>query len=150
MKIFKSFALIAISALTVLSGCSKEDDDNNVEGSQTIAALVSTNSNFTLLKTAVVRAGLVETLSASGTYTVFAPDNSAFQAAGLGSEQAINAIAVDQLRAIILYHVLGKRYSADAIPSGTTELGTASQANVYVTKKSNGVFVNGAAVKQAT
>ena len=129
----------------MLVSCKKEE----AVPAKTIATLVTENSNLSLLRAAVVRAGLVETLSGQGTFTVFAPDNSAFAAAGLGTEAAINAVPEATLRQIILYHVLAQEYASGSIPSATTELATAAQANAYVTKNSNGVFVNGAAVTTA-
>jgi uncharacterized surface protein with fasciclin (FAS1) repeats len=55
--------------------------------------------------TAVQEAGLVETLSGDGPFTVFAPTNDAF--AKIPSDQ-LNAILADrdQLTAILTYHVL--------------------------------------------
>ncbi|MBW0160627.1 MAG: fasciclin domain-containing protein [Sediminibacterium sp.] len=137
--------MLACLPLFALVSCKKDE----AAPAKTIATLVTENANLSLLRTAVVRAGLVETLSGQGTFTVFAPDNNAFAAAGLGTEAAINAVPEATLRQIILYHVLGQEYTSGAIPSATTELASAGQANVYVTKNTNGVFVNGAAVTTA-
>lgn len=141
IKHIKVFMLASMLFL-MLSSCKKDE----AVPAKTIAALVTENANLSLLRTAVVRAGLVETLSGQGTFTVFAPDNNAFAAAGLGTEAAINAIPEATLRQILLYHVLGQEYISGNIPSATTELTTAGDARVYVTKNSNGVFVNGSAV----
>lgn len=137
--------MLASMLLFMLVSCKK---DEAVPG-KTIAALVTENANLSLLRAAVVRAGLVETLSGQGTFTVFAPDNTAFTAAGLGTEAAINAVPEATLRQILLYHVLPQEYASGSIPSATTELNTAADARLYVTKNSNGVFVNGAAVTAA-
>lgn len=126
----------------MLVSCKKEE----AAPAKTIATLVTENSNLSLLRTAVVRAGLVETLSGQGTFTVFAPDNNAFAAAGLGTEAAINAVPEATLRQIILYHVLAQKYVSGSIPTATIQLATAAESDVYVTKNSNGVFVNGSAV----
>ncbi|HEK20777.1 MAG: beta-Ig-H3/fasciclin [Mucilaginibacter sp.] len=148
MKTKKIFGMIAICMLSIITGCSKKND-NMTSSNQSIAVLVSSNANLSLLKAAVVRAGLVETLSGSGTFTVFAPDNDAFAAAGLGSEDKINAVPVATLKNILLYHVSGQVYDSGSITTGTTEINTAFQAKAYVTRNSNGIFVNGAVVKQA-
>ncbi|MCH5719466.1 fasciclin domain-containing protein [Niabella hibiscisoli] len=95
--ILKIALLTAIPALA-LTSCGKDDDGMMPDNSKSITALVSENPNLSLLKVAVIRAGLAETLSAKGTFTVFAPDNAAFQAAGLGTEAAINAIAAEDLK----------------------------------------------------
>lgn len=147
MKTKKIFGLIAVCMLSIITGCSKKND--NMTSNQSIAVLVSSNANLSLLKAAIVRAGLTETLSGSGTFTVFAPDNDAFAAAGLGSEDKINAVAVTTLKNILLYHVSGQVYDSGSIATGTTEITTALQAKAYVSRNTNGVFVNGAFVKQA-
>ncbi|MBL7704156.1 MAG: fasciclin domain-containing protein [Taibaiella sp.] len=147
MSNIKMLLLTCLVALGMFSSCKKDENDMVTEKS--IGTLVAENQNLTLLKAAVVRAGLLETLSGNGTFTVFAPDNAAFQAAGLGTEAAINAVPVEDLKKIVLYHVLGQRYASGAIPDGTNELSSVENINTYVTKNMNGVFVNGAKVTTA-
>lgn len=141
------FSFLALS-LIVLS-CDDNDDDYMTQTDKNIATLVSERSDLSLLRAAVTRANLGATLSGSGSFTVFAPTNDAFTAAGLGTEAAINAVPVETLRNILLYHVFTQKYAAANIPSGTTELTTASNSKAYVSKKSNGVYVNGAMVTTA-
>lgn len=141
------FSFLALS-LIVLS-CDDNDDDDMTQTDKNIATLVSERSDLSLLRAAVTRANLGATLSGSGSFTVFAPTNDAFTAAGLGTEAAINAVPVETLRNILLYHVFTQKYAAANIPSGTTELTTASNSKAYVSKKSNGVYVNGAMVTNA-
>lgn len=141
------FSFLALS-LIVLS-CDDNDDDDMTQTDKNIATLVSERSDLSLLRAAVTRANLGATLSGSGSFTVFAPTNDAFTAAGLGTEAAINAVPVETLRNILLYHVFTQKYAAANIPSGTTELTTASNSKAYVSKKSNGVYVNGAMVTTA-
>lgn len=140
--------LLAIMPLFIFAACS--EDDTPPQQQKTIAALVSETTDLSLLKAAVVKTGLVETLSkADGTFTVFAPTNEAFKAAGLDTEEKINGYPVEDLKKIVLYHVLGKEYMASAIPMGTTELPTANDLKTYVTKSAAGVFVNGIKVTKA-
>ena len=68
--------------------------------------MVVNSPNFTLLKAAVVKAGLANAL-ATGNLTVFAPTDAAFKAAGFATAEAINAVDVNALRNILLYHVIG-------------------------------------------
>lgn len=147
-NLMKFFILVSIPLLT-LTSCSSDDDSMMGNSEDSIATIVTNNPDFSLLEAAVVRAGLVETLSGNGTFTVFAPDNDAFAAAGLGTESAINAMPVEILRSVLLYHVLGQEIMSNVIPMGTTELSTVNEAKAYVTKNANGVFVNGAAVTMA-
>ena len=46
---------------------------------QTIVELASSNENLSTFSKAIEAAGLVDTLSSAGTYTIFAPNNDAFE-----------------------------------------------------------------------
>jgi uncharacterized surface protein with fasciclin (FAS1) repeats len=77
--------------------------------------VVSTNENFSTLLTAVETAGLVETLSGEGPFTVFAPTNAAFAAI---DEATLNALLADPatLEQVLLYHVVeGEVLAADVV-----------------------------------
>lgn len=79
---------------------------------QTIAAIVSTNKNFSTLLTAVKEAGLAETLAGKGPFTVFAPTNEAFEKLG---KEKLEAVLKDKelLKKILLGHaVVGKAVMA--------------------------------------
>jgi uncharacterized surface protein with fasciclin (FAS1) repeats len=115
-----------------------------------IAQIVASGPNFTLLKEAVIKSGLLSTLSNPGTFTVFAPTDSAFNAAGFKTTADIDALNPDTLKSIILYHALTTPYFSTAIPTASnTPLVSANGKTVYVTKNSKGVFVNGIPVKIA-
>ncbi len=146
---FKKSALILTMAATVLLGaCTKEKV--NVPKEKTIADIVIGDSNFSLLKSALVKADLATVLGGAGTFTVFAPNNEAFIAAGLDTEAKINALPVQTLKNILLYHVLGQKVVSSAIATASnTPVPTLAEKNVFITKSSTGVFVNGAKVIQA-
>lgn len=132
-----------------LSSCSK-DDEVMPKTDQTIVEIVSENNNFSMLRAAVVRAGLAATLNGSGPFTVFAPTNDAFKAAGFATEASINEVPVETLQSILLYHVLASQVNASAIPTGVnTEVETAGEEDIFITKGEAGVSVNGARVTQA-
>ncbi len=82
-------------------------------GGQTIADIVSSDSQFSTLLDALNAAGLAEELS-SGSFTVFAPTNEAFEA--LPSEE-LNAILndLDQLANLLQNHVVSGVYPASEI-----------------------------------
>lgn len=71
---------------------------------QSIVDVAASNPDFSMLVKAVQRAGLVDTLESKGPFTVFAPDNNAFMASGISD---VDAVPVDQLKTILLYHVIG-------------------------------------------
>jgi uncharacterized surface protein with fasciclin (FAS1) repeats len=149
-KYLKQLQAAGLLALMVpallLTGCN--DDDNNTQPEQSIAEVVNTNSDFSLLRAAVNRAGLANALN-SGTLTVFAPNNAAFQAAGL-TEAAINAQAPEAVAAVLQYHVVNSRQTAASLPVAKNTAVTAlNNGTLYVTKDGNNVSVNGARVVTA-
>ena len=87
---------------------------------QTIAEIASGEPSLSLLLAAVVRANLVGAVSAPGKYTVFAPTNDAFIAAGYTTEAAINAAPVDAVAGIVLAHVLPTSVFASDLIEGQT------------------------------
>lgn len=147
LSIKKAAATFMMAATVLFSSCSKDDPK---PADKSIAALVTANADFSLLRTALIEAGLVDVLSASGTYTVFAPNNAAFIAAGLDTEAKIKAVPVTTLKGILTYHVLGQRVaSAEIATANNTAVKTLNEQNVFITKNGSGVFVNGASVIQA-
>ena len=146
-------SLIALSV--ALTSCKDEENPVTTPTPQTITQLVTSNSQFTLLSAAVNRAGLGTTLSGAGPFTVFAPNDAAFRAAGFADAAAINAVPVATLTNIQLYHVYRGSVASSAIPAGQTAQPTALTANgtAYVSKATStsgtGVSINGARVVQA-
>jgi uncharacterized surface protein with fasciclin (FAS1) repeats len=92
---------------------------------------LSFDPEFSILVQAVIKAGLAETLATGGPYTVFAPTNAAFIAAlGELGFASLDAVPVDVLRQILLYHVVaGRVYSTD-LSSGA--VGTLNGDTFYV------------------
>jgi uncharacterized surface protein with fasciclin (FAS1) repeats len=136
----KSFFAISVFGITMVS-CKKDSTSPSTPG--TITSQVSAGSNFTLLKSAVVKAGLATTLDGAGPYTVFAPTDDAFIASGVTSS-VISSLSADQLKAILLYHTLGSKVMAADVPAGpNAKVVTAGGDSIFVTKNSGGVFVNG-------
>jgi uncharacterized surface protein with fasciclin (FAS1) repeats len=120
MKTKIKFLLVALVAFTAFSitSCSK-DDPAPTPTPQTIVEIAQGKANLSLLVQALTKAGLVNTLNSPGTYTVFAPDNAAFTAAGLTSD-AINALTTPEeitgLKNVLLNHVIGSKIMSSDIP----------------------------------
>ena len=110
------FVLLLTSLTITFSACSKQDSTTPTLTS--ITDLINNGSKFTLLKAALVRAGLDGTLSQPGTYTVFAPTDDAFKAFGYVDVAAVNAAPVDLLKSVLQYHVLGTRIGIDGCATG--------------------------------
>ena len=88
--------------------------------SATIAGLATATPDLSLLLVAVERAGLTGAVSGAGKYTVFAPTNAAFAAAGYPDAASINAAPVPAVAAIVKSHVLPTNvFSSDLIAAAT-------------------------------
>ena len=89
----------------------------------TIVTNAAKASNLTTLVSAVQAAGLAETLSGPGPFTVFAPDNAAFEKVPAATREALMAPAGKaDLTRILTYHVVPGRLTA-------ADLATQAQAN---------------------
>ena len=80
-----------------------------------IVEIASGNKDFSTLVAAVVAAGLAETLSGNGPFTVFAPTNEAFAKLPAGTvEELLKPENKAKLASILTYHVVaGKVLSKD-------------------------------------
>ena len=103
------------------------------------------NVNFTTLTAAVTTAGLLPTLTGDTDYTLFAPDNAAFDAliADLPDISAPADLLVaeqrDRLIGILQYHVVNGRVFGNQLTREATTL----NGDFYVSDNDNGVFING-------
>jgi transforming growth factor-beta-induced protein len=109
---------------------------------QTVVEIAVADGRFQTLVAAVQAAGLVETLSGPGPFTVFAPTDDAFAKLPAGTiESLLKPESKQQLTDILLYHVVsGKVMAADAVKltSATTALGK----DFSITVKDGKVFLN--------
>jgi uncharacterized surface protein with fasciclin (FAS1) repeats len=138
-KLLKSFLLSAL--VLGLSFSAKAQDKNIVE------LAVGTESLSTLV-TAVKAAGLVETLSGNGPFTVFAPTNAAFEALPAGTlESLLKPENKDQLVAVLTYHVVGAKVMSTDLKEGQ-KAKTVQGEEVMISLK-GGASVNGAKVAMA-
>jgi uncharacterized surface protein with fasciclin (FAS1) repeats len=146
-KTIKSILLVAMSgAIISLSSCNKDDDPIITN---TITDVVVNSASFSVLEEAVVKANLASTLSGAGPFTVFAPDNAAFSAAGISSA-TVASLSSTQLSDLLLYHTIGSKILAAAVPAGpNAKVITAGGDSVFVTRNASGVYVNGIKVAVA-
>src|SRR5271170_3766352 len=82
------------------------------------------SKDHTTLVAAVKAAGLVRTLEGAGPFTVFAPTNEAFAALPRGTvETLLKPENKGQLTAVLTYHVIPGRYTAEDIESKIDQMG---------------------------
>jgi len=134
-----------------LTSCDDDDDVVKIPQIKTIADFVVANSeNYSSLLAALQKANLVETLSGDTMYTVFAPNNDAFDAflASAGFD-SLDDVPVDALTQILLNHVVaGNVQSGDLATGYVSSLSTATpngaNMSMYI-DLSDGVKINGIA-----
>ena len=167
-------SVIAVVAALTLAACG--DDSNDEATDATTAAPVATTmapattmaaessmaaepgtivdvavaaGSFTTLVAAVQAAGLVETLSGPGPFTVFAPTDEAFAAAleslGLTAEELL--ADTETLTSILTYHVIaGEVPSSQVVTMNGQSAATVNGAEVTITVEGDTVKVNDATV----
>jgi uncharacterized surface protein with fasciclin (FAS1) repeats len=111
---------------------------------KTIVDIASENSDFSTLVAAVKAAGLVETLSGTGPFTVFAPTNEAFAKLPQGTVEALLKDK-EKLAKILTYHVVsGKVMAKDVV--GLTSAKTVEGSDLTVKVENGKVMINNANV----
>ena len=85
----------------------------------TVVDIALANESFSILVQAVVKAGLVETLSGAGPFTIFAPTNAAFEKlfTTLGIS-GINDLTAAQLIPVLTYHVVSGNVRSNQLSAG--------------------------------
>jgi uncharacterized surface protein with fasciclin (FAS1) repeats len=145
------YGLLLVGSVTFFSSCDDDNgDDPQPAEETTVVSFAQENPDFSILVEAVVKADLVETLSGDGPFTVFAPNNDAFQTflddAGTGS---IENTPADLLVSVLTNHVVaGNVLSTDLstgyVPSlSATGFGDAT-TDLYI-DLTDGVTINGGA-----
>lgn len=114
----------------------------------TIVEVAAGNKSFSTLVAAVKAAGLVETLSGAGPFTVFAPTDEAFAKLPAGTvEELVKPENKEKLTAILTYHVLaGKVMAADAIAADGKMVKTVNGQEIAVKVKDGKVMINDSTV----
>ncbi len=143
MKIKSFFKSLFILAFVItISSCS-DDDDTNFPGPDddtTIADFVASDENYSALLAALEKAELVETLSAEGNFTVFAPNNVAFDAFLSAAGLTLETATKEQLTPILLNHVLNTKLLSTQLTTGYQE--NLAGFSTYI-NTTGGVTING-------
>ena len=123
--------------------------NNNQEknmNNQTIVDVAVSNGNFKTLVAAIQAAGLVDTLSGPGPFTVFAPTDAAFAKLPAGTVEKLLEDKA-KLTEILTYHVVsGKVMAADVVKLDSAK--TVQGEDVLIKADSNGVMINSSRITQ--
>jgi uncharacterized surface protein with fasciclin (FAS1) repeats len=106
----------ALLATGLLAGTAVAAPAEQATTTKTVVGVAAGDKRFTTLVTLVKQAGLAQTLSAKGPYTVFAPTNAAFAKLKQNAPATYEAVATTPalLKKVLTYHVLAKRVPATA------------------------------------
>lgn len=176
-KTFLSYMLVASASVMMLASCKdeKKTDDATVVTTDTKMAetpvvteedgvmvggakmVASKNivenargsADHTTLVAAVTAAGLGETLSGAGPFTVFAPTNAAFAALPAGAlDNLLKPEMRKDLTGVLTYHVVSGALRAADLKDGQ-KLKTVNGKDLLVSVKDGKVMVGGATVTTA-
>ena len=119
IKINWYFILATILLLNVSITSCDEDEDEEMDGTKTIVDIASADPTFSVLVDALTKANLVSALNGTTEFTVFAPTNKAFEKL-LDDLDAtsLDDIDTDDLKAILLYHVVSGKNSSTSLSTG--------------------------------
>jgi uncharacterized surface protein with fasciclin (FAS1) repeats len=95
--------------------------------SETLVEIAAGNADFSTLVGAVKTAGLVETLSGKGPFTIFAPTNEAFAKLPAGT---VASLTPEQLKSILTYHVVAGEVLAKDVKAGKVKSVQGSEITV--------------------
>lgn len=141
-------ALIAtVSAVAVIVGGFAATAGAQDDGPGNIVEVAQATPDLSTLVTAVSEAGLVETLSGEGPFTVFAPNNAAFEALPAGTLDSLLADPTGALTEVLQLHVVSGAAltSEQAIEAAGTNIDTLG-GPVAVALDGDNLTVGGATV----
>lgn len=153
----KKLAAIAVASALVLAACGSDSDTTDTTApaasdstaaemteAGTIVEVAQGNADFSTLVAAVTAAGLAETLSGEGPFTVFAPTNAAFEALPAGLlDKLLLPENKEVLAKIVSYHALAAKVMAADVAAG--EVDTVEGSKLTITTE-GGVKVGDANV----
>ena len=135
--------MMTLAATTALAAPAFAD----AHGGMNIVETAVAAGNFTTLVAAVEAAGLVETLSGEGPFTVFAPTDEAFAALPEGTVEGLLADP-EALAAVLTYHVVPGAVMSGDLSDGMMAT-TVNGADITVSLDMGTVMINDATVTTA-
>ncbi|UDY36750.1 fasciclin domain-containing protein [Dermatobacter hominis] len=115
---------------------------------ETIVDIAAGNPDFSTLVELVTSAGLAETLSGAGPFTVFAPTNEAFSKVPAATLQQLQADPTGALADVLKLHVVsGKVLAADAMELDGQCVDTLG-GKVKIAKSGDDLTIGGATITQ--
>ncbi len=138
--------------LFLLSSCGSDDEGGDPEPEVVdIVATAQATADLSMLVEAVIKTDLTATLQSAGPYTVFAPNNAAFEDLLNTNDDwsSIDDIPTATLKDILLFHVLGANVKAAALEDSyvtTASLGPDDKQVTLQIDVTGGTVFNGSAI----
>jgi uncharacterized surface protein with fasciclin (FAS1) repeats len=101
---------------------------------RTIGQFIDNNYTFTLLRAAIAKTNLADTLNRPNTGTFFAPDDRAFNYMGISTVEQIQKMNTDSLRQALLGYMIPQRLFVSEFP--------AQMGNAFTTKSGRTLYVS--------
>lgn len=126
---------LASAATLAIAACAEPAEDTgstdsmaadqmaNEMAAGTVVEVAQSNEDFSTLVAAVTAAGLGETLSGDGPFTVFAPTNDAFAKIPAETLTELTTNDTETLGAILTYHVVAGNVDAATLTQAITDAG---------------------------
>lgn len=133
--------------LLLMGSCAKKNDVD-----PSIANIAVTNPDFQLLEDAAIRGGLAITLGnknpddPSGNFTVFAPNNSAFNRLGIREAADLTALQPDFLNKTLRYHVFSGSLAGSALGPGSSSPSLLGPTRRIIVRADGSKYVNGSKI----
>ncbi|TAE61202.1 MAG: fasciclin domain-containing protein [Bacteroidetes bacterium] len=148
LALFLSLLMVHAQAQCQNSHHSNASSSAQKSSGKTIIDLALGSQNLSTLVAAVKAAGLVETLSGKGPFTVFAPTNTAFSALPAGTvEHLLRPENKAQLVQILTYHVIPGRVEASDLSDG--KVTSVEGSKIQISLNGSVVKINDALVTSA-
>lgn len=141
------YTCLCLLSILTIHACKKDTTIKTASAVSIYQITVEDPTDFSFLKTAIKRAGLVSKLSGDGNYTIFAPTNTAFKNAGFSDTIAVQGADSTILLQMLNYHMLPQNQTLDVLPVGASSLNTILGKPLNLKKSASGaITINGANV----
>ena len=148
----KTWMVAALAAVITVPGIASAQSatQKDKKPMKNIVQVAVEAGSFNTLVAAVKAAGLVETLSGPGPFTVFAPTDAAFAKLPAGTvETLLKPENKAQLQKVLTYHVVSGNVMSGDLKGKTTNAKTVEGSAVRIDASGNAVKVDDAVVTQA-
>jgi uncharacterized surface protein with fasciclin (FAS1) repeats len=137
-------SLVVMAVLLSFTSCDNREQNVSYEPAftESLFQTAEKEGNLTIFTAAAKRVGLDQDLKFLGTYTIFAPTDAAFTAAGI-TAASVAGMPIDQLRAVLRNHMLsGRILSTDLAPGPNQVYITLQREVLNCSLYGNNFFLN--------